>query len=45
MVRNVQYTSIKRVLDNLLDHPLLRDVDIDQAVRLTLRFISLHGYP
>ena len=45
MVRNVQYTSIKRVLDNLLDHPLLRDVDLDQAVRLTLRFISLHGYP
>lgn len=45
MVRNIQYTSIKRVLDNLLDHPLLRDVDLDQAVRHTLRFIALHGYP
>jgi len=45
MVRNIQYTSIKRVLDNLLDHPLLRDVDLDQAVRYTLRFISQHGYP
>ena len=45
MVRNVQYTSIKQVLANLLDHPLLRDVDIDAAVRYTLRFIALHGYP
>ena len=45
MVKNVQYTSIKRVLDNLLDHPLLRDVDLDQAVRYVLRFVSLHGYP
>ena len=45
MVRNVQYTSIKQVLANLLDHPLLRDVDIDAAVRYTLRFIALHGFP
>lgn len=45
MVRNIQYTSIKRVLDNLLDHPLLRDVDLDQAVRYVIRFIELHGYP
>lgn len=45
MVRNIQYTSIKRVLDNLLDHPLLRDVDLDQAIRYALRFIELHGYP
>lgn len=45
MVRNVQYTSIKRILDNLLDHPLLRDVDLDQAVRYVLRFIAQHGYP
>lgn len=45
MVRNIQYTSIKRVLDNLLDHPLLRDVDLDAAIRYTLRFIAQHGYP
>ena len=45
MVKNVQYTSIKRVLDNCLDHPLLRDVDLDQAVRYVIRFISLHNYP
>ena len=45
MVTEIQYTSIKRVLDDLLDHPLLRDLTLEQAVRHTLRFISLHGYP
>lgn len=45
MIANIQYTNIRRVLDNLLDHPLLRDVSLEQAVRYTIRFISLHGYP
>lgn len=45
MVNEIQYTSIRRVLDNLLDHPLLRDLTLEQAVRYTIRFISLHGYP
>ena len=45
MVRNIQYTSIRRILDNLLDHPLLRDVNIDTAVRYVIRFIEQHGYP
>lgn len=45
MIRNIKYVSIKRVLDNLLDHPLLRDVDLDQAVRYVIRFTQLHGYP
>lgn len=45
MVTTNQYTSVKRVLDNLLDHPLLRDVTLEQAIRYAIRFISLHGYP
>ena len=45
MVKEVQYTSIKRILDNLLDHPLLKDLTLEQAIRHTIRFISLHGYP
>lgn len=45
MVAEVQYISIKRVLDDLLDHPLLRDLTLEQVVRHTLRFIGLHGYP
>lgn len=45
MIKEIQYTSIKRVLDNILEHPLLRDVSLEQAVRYTIRFIGLHGYP
>ena len=45
MVKEVQYTNIRRVLDNLMDHPLLRDITLEQVVRHAIRFISLHGYP
>lgn len=45
MVKEVQYTNIKRVLDNLTEHPMLRDLTIDQVVRYTIRFISIHGMP
>lgn len=45
MVTNIQYTNIRRVLDDITDHPLLRDVALEQVIRHTIRFISLHGYP
>lgn len=45
MVTENQYTSIKRVLDDITDHPMLKDVTLEQAIRYTIRFISLHGYP
>lgn len=45
MVTEIQYTSISRVLDDLIDHPLLRNITLEQVIRHTLRFISLHGYP
>lgn len=45
MVSNIQYTSIQRVLDGLLDHPLLKDVTLEQAVRYAIRFMSLFGFP
>ncbi len=45
MVMNIQYTNIRRVLDDITEHPLLRDVTLEQVVRHTIRFISLHGYP
>lgn len=44
MVKEVQYTNIKRVLDNLTDHPLLSDVSLEQVIRYTLRFIEIHGF-
>lgn len=45
MIPNVQYTNIRRVLDDITEHPLLRDVTLEQVVRHTIRFITLHGYP
>ena len=34
MVKEIKYTSIRRVLDNLLDHPMLTNLTLEQAVRL-----------
>lgn len=45
MIKEIQYTNIRRVLDNLMEHPMLRNLNLDQVVRYTIRFISLHGYP
>ena len=44
MVTEVQYTNIQRVLESLLDHPMLADLTLEQVVRHTVRFISKHGY-
>lgn len=44
MIKEIQYTNIRRVLDNLHEHPLLRDVTLEQAVRYVIRFIGLHGF-
>lgn len=44
MVSEIRYTSIKRVLDNLLEHPLLRDVTLEQAIRYAIRFIGFFGF-
>lgn len=44
MVTEIQYTSIRRVLDDLLDHPMLSSLTLEQVVRYTLKFISRHGY-
>lgn len=45
MVNNVQYTSVQRVLDDLLDHPMLEDVSLEKVVRYAARFMSLFGFP
>lgn len=45
MVPQINYTTIQRVLDNLLDHPMLKDVTLEQAVRYAVRFASLYGFP
>ena len=45
MVKEIRYTSIRRVLDNLHDHPMLSDLTLEQAVRYVVRFIELNGFP
>lgn len=45
MIKEIRYTNIRRVLDNLLEHPMLSDLSLEQVVRYTIRFISLHGFP
>lgn len=44
MVKEVRYTNIRRILDNLHEHPMLSDLTLEQAVRHTVRFVSIHGY-
>lgn len=39
------YISIKEILDNLLDHPLLSDLSLERAVNHTVRFIQIVGVP
>ena len=45
MVKEIKYTSIKRVLDELLRHPMLQDLTLEQAVSYTLTFIAINGLP
>lgn len=45
MVNEIRYTNIRRVLDNLLDHPMLSNLTLEQAVRYAMRFMSLFSFP
>lgn len=45
MVKEIQYTSINRVLDELMRHPMMRDLTLEQVVSYTVTFIGLHGLP
>lgn len=45
MVKEIRYTTVKRVLDNLLEHPMLQNVTLEQVVRYTLRFLCMYGLP
>ena len=40
-----QYTNIRLILDNILEHPLLQDVTFEQAVKHTVNFMRLVGTP
>lgn len=40
-----KYISIRQVLDNLLDNPLLQDLSLERAVNYAVRFIQKVGMP
>lgn len=40
-----KYISLKEILDNLLDHPMLREVSFERAVNYTQSFIRIVGCP
>lgn len=45
MVNNSGYVNIRIVLDRLLRHPLLTDLNLEAAIQYTIDFISAMGLP
>lgn len=41
----IQTTNIKRILDRIMRHPMMRDIPFETAVEYTVDFISLLGTP
>lgn len=39
------YISIKQILDDILDHPLLKDISFERAINHTIHFIRIVGMP
>ncbi len=40
-----RYISIREILDNILDHPMLRDISFERAVNYTIHFMRIVGAP
>ena len=45
MIKNNQYIELQEVLSRVLRHPLLQDVNMEQAVQYTIDFIHVFGLP
>lgn len=41
----INYISIKQVLDDILDHPLLKDITFERAINYAITFIRIIGCP
>lgn len=39
------YISIREIIDNLLDHPMLQDLTLERAVNYAIHFIRIVGVP
>lgn len=40
-----KYISLKQILDNILDHPMLKDVSFERAVNYCVHFMRIVGCP
>lgn len=45
MVKEYQYTNIRRILDELHRHPLLSDLTLEQVISYVVSFIGIFGLP
>ena len=45
MIKEYQYTNVRRVLDELHRHPLLSDLTLEQVVSYIVSFIGIFGMP
>lgn len=41
----INYISIRQIIDDLLDHPLLQDLSLERIVNYTIHFIRIIGMP
>lgn len=41
----VNYISIRQIIDDLLDHPLLQDLTLERAINYAVHFIQIVGVP
>lgn len=45
MVTEIRYINIREVLSRVLRHPLLQEVNLEQAIQYTLDFMGIFGFP
>ena len=41
----IQYISIKQILDDLLEHNLLKDLSLERVVNYAVEFMKIVGMP
>ena len=45
MVKEIRYTTINRILDECMRHPMMTDLTLEQVISYVLSFIGLNGQP
>jgi len=45
MITEIRYVNIREILSRILKHPLMQDVNLEQAIQYVLQFIGIFGVP